>query len=79
VFGGQAVPEDQADRMNAIRMLNLQTHGVSVLPGSQGLWSPRWSPTGDQIAAMSNDGNKLFVFSFSSQTWKQCPHVRSRY
>jgi WD40 repeat protein len=33
------------------------------------MWSPRWSPTGRQIAAMSNDGNTLFLFDFGTQAW----------
>ena len=71
VFGGQAVTEKEAASVNAVRVLDLRTHQVSVLPGSQGLWSPRWSPTGSQIAAMSNDGNKLFLFDFSTRAWTE--------
>ena len=41
VFGGQILPERDATRVNAIRILDLKTHQVSVLPGSEGLWSPR--------------------------------------
>jgi serine/threonine protein kinase/Tol biopolymer transport system component len=70
-FGGQAVLEKEAAKVNAIRVLDLRTHQVSVLPGSQGLWSPRWSPAGGHIAAMSNDGNKLFLFDFSTRTWTE--------
>jgi Tol biopolymer transport system component/DNA-binding winged helix-turn-helix (wHTH) protein len=36
-----------------IRMIDLKTHQISVLPGSQGLWSPRWSPNGRYLIAMS--------------------------
>jgi Tol biopolymer transport system component len=71
VFGGQAVTEKEAASVNAVRVLDLRTHQVSVLPGSQGLWSPRWSPTGRQIAAMSNDGNKLFLFDLSTRAWTE--------
>lgn len=79
VFGGQAVSEEEAPRVNSIRLLDLQTHRVSILPGSQGMWSPRWSPTGGQIAAMSNGGNNLFVFDFSSQEWKKLVHMSIGY
>jgi serine/threonine protein kinase/Tol biopolymer transport system component len=68
-FGGQAVSEKDAASVNAIRLLDLRTRRVSVVPGSKGLWSPRWSPTGDRLAAMSNDGNELFVYNFSTQEW----------
>jgi eukaryotic-like serine/threonine-protein kinase len=68
-FGGQAVSEKDAASVNAIRLLDVRTRSVTVVPGSQGLWSPRWSPAGDHLAAMSNDGNELFVYSFSTRAW----------
>jgi serine/threonine protein kinase/Tol biopolymer transport system component len=70
-FGGQAVAEKEAASVNVIRLLDLATHSVTVIPGSNGLWSPRWSPAGDRIAAMSNDGTKLFVYDFKSKVWTQ--------
>jgi serine/threonine protein kinase/Tol biopolymer transport system component len=68
-FGGQAVSEKDAARVNAIRLLDLRTRSVTVVPGSEGLWSPRWAPAGNRLAAMSNDGNELFVYSFSTRAW----------
>jgi Tol biopolymer transport system component len=69
VFGGQILPESDATRLNAIRIFELKTHQVSALPGSEGLWSPRWSMNGRSIIAMSNNGRKLLVFDFSQHTW----------
>ncbi len=68
-FGGQAVAETDAPRVNAVRVLDVRTRSVSILPGSEGLWSPRWSPTGRHIAAMSNDGNTLFLFDTGARAW----------
>jgi serine/threonine protein kinase/Tol biopolymer transport system component len=68
-FGGQAVSEKEAASVNAIRLLDLRTRRVTVLPGSNGLWSPRWSPKVDRLAAMSNDGNELLVYDFSTRVW----------
>jgi serine/threonine protein kinase/Tol biopolymer transport system component len=69
VFGGQILPESDAARLNAIRIFDLKTHQVSVLPGSESLWSPRWSINGRSIIAMSNNGRKLFAFNFGKRTW----------
>jgi serine/threonine protein kinase/Tol biopolymer transport system component len=69
VFGGQILPESDAARINAIRIFDLKTHQVSALPGSEGLWSPRWSSNGRYIIAMSNNGRKLLAFDFSKRTW----------
>ncbi len=68
-FGGQAVSEKDAASVNAIRLLDLRTRKVTVIPGSEGLWSPRWSPAGDRLAAMSNDGTELFVYNFGIRAW----------
>jgi Tol biopolymer transport system component len=70
-FGGQAVAEKDAASVNAIRLLDVHTRKVTVVPGSNGLWSPRWSPKGDRLLAMSNDGNELFVYSFALREWTQ--------
>jgi Tol biopolymer transport system component len=37
----------------AIHLLDLRNHHVSTLPGSNGLWTPRWSPDGRYIAALA--------------------------
>jgi Tol biopolymer transport system component len=37
----------------AIHLLDLRSHQVSTLPGSAGLWTPRWSPDGRYIAALA--------------------------
>ena len=78
-FGGQAVLEKDAARVNAIRILNLKTRTLTALKGSEGLWSPRWSPTGKQIAAMSNDGDNLYVYDFDAGTWSELAHLSLGY
>jgi eukaryotic-like serine/threonine-protein kinase len=70
-FGGQAVSEKDAARVNAVRLLDLRTRSVTVIPGSEGLWSPRWAPVGGRLAAMSNDGNELFVYDFTTHAWSK--------
>ena len=54
VFGGTAV-----NAASVISILDLATHKVSALPGSQGLYSPRWSPNGRYIAGLSADESIL--------------------
>jgi eukaryotic-like serine/threonine-protein kinase len=78
-FGGQAVFEKDAPSVNAVRILDLKTRQVSLLPGSQGLWSPRWSPNGRYIAAMSNDGNKLLLFDFTTKAWTEMAQMSLGY
>ncbi len=52
-----------------IEVLDLQTHQLSVLPGSQDIFSPRWSPDGRFLAAVGNDSRKLMLFNFQTQKW----------
>jgi eukaryotic-like serine/threonine-protein kinase len=52
-----------------IRVVDLQTHQVSVLPGSQGLYSPRWSPDGRLLVAIGSDSKKLVLYDFKTQKW----------
>jgi Tol biopolymer transport system component len=53
----------------SIRMLDFKTHKIATIPGSQGLFSPRWSPDGRYIAAISPDNTTLMLFDFQTQKW----------
>jgi Tol biopolymer transport system component len=52
-----------------IRLLNFKTHAITTIPGSDGLFSPRWSPNGRYIAALSPNGTSLMLFDFKSEKW----------
>jgi Tol biopolymer transport system component/DNA-binding winged helix-turn-helix (wHTH) protein len=54
----------------AIQVLDLRTHAITALPGSEGLFSPRWSPDGRYIAAISLDQRKLMLFDVANHTWR---------
>jgi Tol biopolymer transport system component len=66
VFSGFA-----AAAASAIRILDLNSHQVSTLPGSQGFFSPRWSPDGRSIVAMTSDSKTLLLFDFQTQKWTE--------
>ena len=74
VFG--SVP---ADTHSSLRVLDLNTGHVSALPGSQGLFSPRWSPDGRYIVAMPADSLSLVLFDFQTQKWSQLAKVRGAF
>lgn len=52
-----------------IRILDFKTHKIKTVPGSDGLFSPRWSPDGRYIAALAPDGTALMLFDFQTQKW----------
>jgi Tol biopolymer transport system component len=66
MFGGEPWFEE-----SAIYTLDLKTRQVSTLSGSEGLFSPHWSPDGRYVLAMSPDYRKLMLFDFSTQKWAE--------
>jgi eukaryotic-like serine/threonine-protein kinase len=52
-----------------INILDLATHQVSSVPGSEKYFGPRWSPDGNYIAALNADSTKLVLYDFKTQRW----------
>ena len=53
----------------SIQLWDVHSKQLTTLPGSLDLYSPRWSPDGQHLAAMSVDSKKLFLFDFKTQKW----------
>ncbi len=70
-FAGDANDAIVRNSSPAINILDVQTGKVSPLEGSQGMFSPRWSPDGRYLAAMTSDSSKLMLFDFETRNWKQ--------
>jgi len=54
-----------------IELFDTKTRQISKLPGSTGIFAPRWSPDGRYIAAISSDNNKLMLFEAKASQWRQ--------
>jgi WD40 repeat protein len=52
-----------------LQILHLNTGKIEQVPGSDGFFSPRWSPDGRYIAALSLDQRQVRLYNLSSQTW----------
>jgi eukaryotic-like serine/threonine-protein kinase len=52
-----------------LRLLDVRTHRVSSLPESVGYSSPRWSPDGRHVAAMTKNALQMVLFDFQSGKW----------
>jgi Tol biopolymer transport system component len=70
VFSGDA-NDASTSSDPAIKILDVQSGNVSAVPGSQGMFSPRWSPDGRYIAGMTSDSKNLLLFDVRTQKWKK--------
>lgn len=70
VFGRLPDLMAEASQPKAIDLVNLATKAVTRLPGSDGLFSPRWSANGKYIAALSIDQKRLLLFDVAKKTWR---------
>ena len=67
--GKQMVFGRWSEEISTIQLLDLNSKQVSIIPGSQGLYSPRWSPDGRYLAALTTVQTKIVIFDFKRQTW----------
>lgn len=65
-FGGH-------DPEGVIRIFDLDTRQITILPGSVGMTDPRWSPDGRSIAASSSDLSTMNIFDVGTQRWSALP------
>jgi Tol biopolymer transport system component len=56
----------------SIHELDLETRTLSTVAGPLGLWSPRMSPDGKHLAAVSHDNKSLYVRDNTRRTWRKC-------
>jgi Tol biopolymer transport system component len=64
VFGGNS-----SDTGSSIRLFDVKMGTISSLPQSQGFFSPRWSPHGEYICALSSDSTRLVLFDLRTKKW----------
>jgi Tol biopolymer transport system component/DNA-binding winged helix-turn-helix (wHTH) protein len=68
-----------------IQVVDLKTLQTSKLPGSDGLFSPRWSPDGRYLVALTlastfdKTPNFPMLFDFTSQKWEYLVHADVSY
>jgi Tol biopolymer transport system component len=80
VFSTAPVVFDPAtSTKSTIQIMDLKSRQVSTLPGSEGLFSPRWSPDGRYIVAEQAGSDTLWVFDLSSRQWRKLSEIRSAY
>jgi serine/threonine protein kinase/Tol biopolymer transport system component len=69
-FGGPPT-----DPNNTVRILDVRTNQISTLPGSNGFFSPRWSPDGRYLVALPFASRSLMLFDFTTQKWEEIAKI----
>jgi len=62
-----------------VYITDLKTRAVSTVPGSEGLWAPRWSPDGRRIVAQNTSLTALMIYEFKTQKWSELIRVSGKY
>lgn len=62
-----------------LEFVDLRTHKVSKMVGSQELWSPRWSRDGRHILALHRGQDGLFVFDAKTGKWTELAKISVAY
>lgn len=57
-------------KSTAIHIVDLTSHVATTVPGSNGLWTARWSPDGRHMAALTTDIKTLKIFDFRTNRWQ---------
>jgi len=68
---GMSIVFGKTDKISnaAIYRLDLKTRRVSSIPGTDGLFSPRVSPDGRYISALTFSNTKLMLFDINTNRW----------
>ena len=71
VFGREPDLMGKESGSHAIQILDLSTMQTGVLPGSEGLFSPRWSPDGRWIVALSLNQKTVMIYDVARRSWQE--------
>jgi hypothetical protein len=63
----------------SIHAVDLKTGHVSVVPGSEGMWPPRWSPDGRFIAGLLASSGKVVLYDFRTQKQSELSSLHGSY
>ena len=75
VYGNVAEPPEAS----ALHILDLATYKESIIPGSSGYFSPRWSPDGRLLAAVRMRDYQIIVFDFRRERWQKLSDIPGAY
>ncbi len=69
VFGSTNDEMGKDNSNRSLRIVNVASGAIEQIPGSNGLFSPRCSPDGRYIAALSLDQRQVRLYTVATRTW----------
>jgi Tol biopolymer transport system component len=63
----------------ALHIVDLRSHSDTKVKGSEGMFSPRWSPSGRFIVALSVKSESLMIFDQKTERWEELVRQRTAY
>ncbi len=73
VFGRINDVMGKESETRTLQLLDLKSGKIEAIPGSDRLFSPRWSPDGRYIAALSLDQRKVQLWNTGTRVWTTLP------
>ena len=59
----------------AVQLMDLNSRKISTIPGSEGFYSPRWSPDGHYIAALQVGPEVLQLYDVRTSKWTKLEDI----
>jgi Tol biopolymer transport system component len=72
-------PEPEPGQNIGIKVLDLATRTISIMPDSDGFYMPTWSPDFKYMVADSKNPPRLMLYSAQAGTWKTLRSFDRRY
>lgn len=69
VFGDTNDTMGKDNSTRTLHIVDIASHSIQDVPDSKGLFSPRWSPDGHYIAALSLDQRQVRLYTVATRTW----------
>lgn len=69
IFGGTNDTMGKDNPTRTLHIVDVATGALQEVPGSTGLFSPRWSPDGRYIAALSLDQRQVRLYTVATHIW----------
>ena len=79
LFGYRPSEEGTGPGTLNLKIVDLRSHAISTIAGSNEMWSPRWSGDGRHIVAFSRAADRLMLFDVNGQKWTQIAKTHASY